>query len=1403
MLELPPPASEYIFGNSRNSEPAQPDLSTDNNLENTTENKSGTEDIASQYIREDYEGSILESNSSLEEEFTAPKRTLPAMPDREWYIDREGRSYLSEFIKNTQEKKVDVKSPEELEEELKKLELSEKKEKVEELREKIKTLKTQTPRLFKELRNEIEKLITQIEKEEKTTSQILEKKAVISDIITQIEDPNIYKEFLKNQGDPVEGIITKILVESTKIDGESKKIFGDDIASIAKIIAPIVKENAIKKIITHTGVQADLNRCNEALEQSSADLQFTLNRYDEALTQASADLQADLNKYNAALEESEENRYASFNKIIAQISDDKGSLINKYYKEDPYSIAGIIDQIQSEKADKNPIEEITTQISNENRIKEITTQIQRQNKIASQALKEDPLVQILIEHKKETSDKILSAIEEAKLSKKDEDEKGSAVVTSEIGSNISKAPTKKFKLDGEEVVEGQVVTITNLNPSGKNIDALFLNGKSSEIPKIETKTTKPSFFSRLLSGNTVPKYKENSKPQSDVVFFKLQENTAHPNEEQNLDPPTEEQNLDPPTEEQNLDPPTEDKKLESQTIKDIKESVIKNQYSALKLKEKKLADQLEEGEKGGQKEEQQALIKKEKSPYVKKLLLYAELIDKIPEQYSKSLRSVHQKIIKSKSEERHFKKTLDSLTELIAKEEEQKRIAEELAKEIVEEFARDILREIKEEEEQIALEIERAALEEENRIRNARPSIVKPQEERKLLEERIKDAQEKLNENCRKREDIVGIIKERLSSEYVDKKLEDDAEESTWVQLVIEAIIVDEAKKTLTEGEITEIENHLQQQSTWKELTEETIDENAKQDQKIDKKAFNLLAIKKALEKKLESERAKCLQELGFCEEFIVEDLKDIDTKQSRLNFFDYKNQFYQNAYPIFQPENETRTLELHLNDLKIKLQEKKEKLQLDNGQHGSRDDKYTNNEEPAEFDPQTTEPLGGDEEPFLQISLAQKIPKLGTSPVFDQASARNTDIEVYQTFQADGKQSNSALDSNQLLGEIQAQSSKKLESDIGNTNRYPDDVPVYDPYSGLFLNLLSIETLKALPPPASTEEVSSDPLTKVSIIALLRGIMGNSKEAQENTATSIDDIEKENLIIEVPPKDQIDEEDRIKKSFSNLFIRCLIEKVESSENKSCNQTTDNQNEGDNSITDDLNTNSKDPNKISFTEKEILECYNKISNHLASEYKKLLEKLNPSNPSDPSDPPNPLNPSDPSDPKKESDFLALDDSDIKEMQDPIIYCGVGIKMRLETQEIDGEEKHYLKIVEIFEDSALNENEHLNKKISEVLIKQSDNIDKYQSITDILKECDNNKDKFYVKISSIFRNPSEEKIGLKFQDEESLNREYEKKLFQPDKRKSMNLEDIKGLKESIDSRRDTYTPLLSQLSVILQ
>jgi len=65
MLKLPTPASEYIFGNSPNPEPAQPDLSTDNNLGNTSKNqlereeeekkKREIKDIAKNYMGTSYE----------------------------------------------------------------------------------------------------------------------------------------------------------------------------------------------------------------------------------------------------------------------------------------------------------------------------------------------------------------------------------------------------------------------------------------------------------------------------------------------------------------------------------------------------------------------------------------------------------------------------------------------------------------------------------------------------------------------------------------------------------------------------------------------------------------------------------------------------------------------------------------------------------------------------------------------------------------------------------------------------------------------------------------------------------------------------------------------------------------------------------------------------------------------------------------------------------------------------------------------------------------------------------------------------------------------------------------------------------------------------------------------------
>ena len=1335
MLEPPPPASGYT-PNLQNSEPSQPDLSSDNNLGNTPENqlereeaeKREVENIAENYMGANYVGTNTpaespRSNSSLEggskdsspdqskpeeQKPTAPENTLFVMPDGKWYIDDKGRSYLSEFIKKTQEKKVDVKSPEELEEELKKLELSKKKKKLEELTGKINTAKTQTPRLFEELGNEIEKLKTQIEKEKETFSEALKKEAVISNIITQIEDPEIYKKFPKDKDDPIEGIITKILAEDPKIDDKSKKIFGDDVASIAKIIAPIVKENAIKEIITQ--IEAETPKGSQ----------------------------------------SEEDEFDSFRKIINKILE-KDSLISKYYKKNPYPIIEIIYQIKSKETDGK---------ADENRIEEIITQIQTENKIAFQVLTEDPLVQILIEHKKETSDKISSAIKEEKLSQKDEDKKGSAEIT-------------RVKVKGK-------TNVLDLNRSQENIDATFLALEQDEIPKTETETTKPSLFSKFFSRNTTPQYKKNENIpapdnlnlRSDVVFFEPQQNPATPTEE------------------------------------DIKKSVIKKQYIALERKEKKIADQVKEGERGDQIEEQQAFVKKRKKLDTRsRLLLYAQLIDKIPEQYSESISSIHQEIINLKKQEKEHEKTLDSLTKLIAEEEEQRRIAEEEGKKrIVEELAEELAREVaievaievarEAEEERIAQE----AIEEKKRIENARPSIIKPKEEKRALQEKIREIQGKLNENSKTREEIEGSIKEILSPEYVDKNLRDGPKESIMDQLIVEAIIVNEAKELLGPDGIKETEFEILQQSS----------------DKITLEAFNLLIIRKSLEIKFQAEGLNIEQ--SEC------DFKTIYTQINIDNFFNAKNKLfnYYNKDQILEDESKALkdqlyNLEIKLSTLEASSKEASDEAQLDKKPEISAITQE--GEVSAESDLQTTEPLEAEEEePLVLISQDKKNPRLGTTPVFTQASAGVNDNEGNSIFQAGEQESDSAFNSDELLGEILPNPESQLGSGIENTNESSDDGRlVYEPFSG---QLIFISNSAAPPlasyPPAPTEEVSSNPLTKASAISLLREMLEERKvnenpyqnNYQQNSGGLEDDENNFNQPQQLNEEQFNDykqhrennpfqpleekEEEKIKQSFTNLFIRCLIQGIESNQNKthSINQIEDNQVDQFDAI--NLDTSNEKPNtpeEINFDIEELVECKDKISAHLVSEYQKLLNKLKP-----------------PTGPKKILGLQAGNDEDSPEhnqeelkkedpiqIQDPIIYCGVGIRMKLETEIIDGEEEYYLEIVDIFHDSALDDEKHMNKKISEVKIKKLDNSYEYQSITSIFEEC-NDIDKFYAKISSIFHNPSEEKIGLKFKDEKSLGGEYTKKIFRPQERSSIKLENIMDVNNSLNSIRPKSTQL---------
>jgi hypothetical protein len=274
-------------------------------------------------------------------------------------------------------------------------------------------------------------------------------------------------------------------------------------------------------------------------------------------------------------------------------------------------------------------------------------------------------------------------------------------------------------------------------------------------------------------------------------------------------------------------------------------------------------------------------------------------------------------------------------------------------------------------------------------------------------------------------------------------------------------------------------------------------------------------------------------------------------------------------------------------------------------------------------------------------------------------------------------------------------------------------------------------------------------------------------------------------------------EEKKIKKSFTNLFMRCLIEETKSipyKENSNQNsqnlylQTENNAPSEPQKSSAESNT----PEEINLDREELTNCTNKISDHLASEYQKLLKKLEP--------------PREVVNTNRIIGLQAGDDENSsehnqeelkeenpkpiqEEIKDPIIYCGVGIRMKLETEIIDSKEEYYLEIVDIFRDSALDKEKHMNKRISEVAIKKSDDSYEYQSITSIFEEC-KDIDKFYAKISSIFHDPSEEKIGLKFkgehEGEEYEGEEYAKKIFRPEGKESIKLENIKDVNYSLNS-----------------
>jgi hypothetical protein len=140
--------------------------------------------------------------------------------------------------------------------------------------------------------------------------------------------------------------------------------------------------------------------------------------------------------------------------------------------------------------------------------------------------------------------------------------------------------------------------------------------------------------------------------------------------------------------------------------------------------------------------------------------------------------------------------------------------------------------------------------------------------------------------------------------------------------------------------------------------------------------------------------------------------------------------------------------------------------------------------------------------------------------------------------------------------------------------------------------------------------------------------------------------------------------------------------------------------------------------------------------------------------------------------------------------DPIIYSGIGIRIKLENEN----EECFLKITEIFKNSGLDEDD-VNKKITH--IEYEGNL---KLISDIYKECGNNDEIFYTKIAVIFRDSNKETLNLKIEGEDQ-QRDVKKNIFIPSQRNIFNISDNSQLTKiayQINARRanQNSTPLSS-------
>ena len=861
--------------------------------------------------------------------------------------------------------------------------------------------------------------------------------------------------------------------------------------------------------------------------------------------------------------------------------------------------------------------------ADENPIEKIINQILEEKEKARQAITQDPLGQIFIAHEKETSAKILSEIEK-------------------VNSPTFKVGVEEVVVTGEDV-NTKIHSHISQEIVEKNIFEKDLDG-SSEIKIKSQPTKKTSFISGLFSTRT-PKNREKFDTavpnttgiESDMVFVELYA-------------PTEEE---------------------------IRKTVIKEQNIKLIQKIKELAE----------KQAQEELAEKDekgRSLDVKKLLIYAELIAKIPKEYSESISPTHQEIIYLKKQEKGHKKTLNFLKELIQEEEiiaEKKRIAKEITQQekILGEIAKDIAEERKlyfEEQERIDAEkIAKISVEEirrdfEDQISEAKKLNL--QEQKKQITKTLTTNSQSL---IKTKTDIDRKVREILSSEYVDEKLPSVSGESTMEQLLIEAILVDEARKKLNPDEIKEIESKLKPESPDSTSSE------------IDKKALNLLIIQKALEKilKLEQQKNNSDYLLNDDSEIIVPAIENIDTPQNKLNFFKPNNKLNLDALALLESKEQSKALEERLAEINA-LEEKiappaselsspkpenalgvveqpSDKMKPDN--YRSYETHHIMNEEDNSPQPDKILSAGGD---FAQVRVEEESPLITAESDLRLPSSQN---------------------------HYQSELNPQFAENSGNLRSAPPIIlDAQEERNDFLLNFICTRSRKKSPRNDADSFSQEDEIEKRRI----------------GLYTILDTILKTNL-----EKQITKESNPISKNEEEIDAKTAENNIET-------------------VMDYIAT---------YTS-------NLASSISKNENKQTGETLQ----------------SEASDPQTTQNFST---------EDPIIYSGIGIRIKLENE--NGE--YFLRITEVFENSDLKD-EDVNKKITHIKCG-----DDFKSIGEIHRECGGDDEKFYTKIALIFRDENQKTLSLKIEGEEKT---VEKKIFIPEDKTVLNVTNNSQMTKIADKLR---------------